>query len=63
MLIAYIISLIARIFMPQHVVLINQKLKGYWLITTENKVAVENGKVRILKFEKCKKVMALKGKL
>ena len=55
MLIAYIISLISRIFMPQSVVLINQKLKGYWLITTENKVAVENGKVRILKFEKCKK--------
>ena len=41
--------------MPQSVVLINQKLKGFWLITTENKVAVENGKVRILKFEKCKK--------
>ena len=41
--------------MPQSVVLINQKLKGYWLITTENRVAVENGKLRILKFEKCKK--------
>jgi hypothetical protein len=41
--------------MPQHVVLINQKLKGYWLITTENRVAIENGKLRILKFDKCKK--------
>ena len=47
--------MIARIFMPQHVVLINQKLKGYWLITSENRVADENGKIRILKFEKCKK--------
>ena len=55
MLIAYIISLISRIFMPQHVVLINQKLQGYWLITTENRVAEENGMLRILKFEKCKK--------
>lgn len=55
MLIGYIISLIARIFMPQHVVLINQKLEGYWLITLENRVAIEHGKLRILKFEKCKK--------
>ena len=55
MLIAYIISLIARIFMPQHVVLINQKLEGYWLITLENRMPIEDGKLRIVKFEKCKK--------
>ena len=55
MLIAFIISSIARIFMPQHVVLINQKLEGYWLITLENRMPVKNGKLRILKYEKCKK--------
>lgn len=55
MLIAYTISLISRIFLPQHVVLVNQKLEGYWLITTENRVAEVNGMLRILKFEKCKK--------
>jgi hypothetical protein len=54
-LIAYTISLISRIFIPQHVVLINQKLQGYWLITIDNKVADENARLRILKFDKCKK--------
>ena len=55
MLIALFVSLISRIIMPQHVVLVNQKLEGYWLITKENRLQIEDGMLRIIKFEKCKK--------
>ena len=55
MIIAFIISLLARIIMPQQVVLINQKLQGFWLVTKDYKVDDENGRLRIIKFEKCKK--------
>ena len=55
MLIAFIISMISRLILPQHVVLINQKLEGYWLLTVDKRIAVDEGKIRILKFDKCKK--------
>ena len=42
MIITYLVSSIIRIFMPQDVVLIKQKLQGTWLITTDNIVAEEN---------------------
>ncbi len=55
MLIALLVSIAARIIMPHDVVLINQKLEGYWLITTDNKLPNDHGLIRIIKFDKCKK--------
>jgi len=55
MLIAYLISLLTRLFLPQHVVLVNQKLGGYWEVTMDNKEIVPDGRVRVLKFDKCRK--------
>ena len=47
--------MISRLILPQHVVLINQKLEGYWLLTVDKRIAVDESKIRILKFDKCKK--------
>ena len=55
MIIAFLISLISRIILPQHVVLINQKLEGYWLLTVDKRIAINQAKVKIIKFDKCKK--------
>ena len=41
--------------MPYNVVLINQKLEGYWLVTEEFKLETKADKIRVIKFDKCKK--------
>jgi hypothetical protein len=41
--------------MPYNVVLINQKLEGYWLVTEEYKLDTKADQIRVIKFDKCKK--------
>lgn len=41
--------------MPYNVVLINQKLEGYWLVTKEYKLETRAEQFRVIKFDKCKK--------
>jgi len=47
--------MLARIFIPQHVVLVNQKLEGYWLVTKDTQYDGLDGFFRISRFNKCKK--------
>ena len=55
MVIYFIISSIAGLFMPKDAVLINQKLEGYWLVVEDNSdLKSENGEIRVLRFNKCK---------
>lgn len=54
MLIYLTVSLIARIFMPHDAVLVNQKLRGYWLVVEDNRITPLNDSLMIVRFTKCK---------
>jgi hypothetical protein len=54
MIIYIIISLLARIFMPHDAVLVNQKLRGYWIIVEDNRAEPMTDSVIVAKFNKCK---------
>ncbi len=54
MLIYLIVSLLARIFMPHDAILVNQKLKGYWIIIEDHRSAPLTDSIIVAKFNKCK---------
>ena len=54
MLIYLTISFVARIFMPHDAVLVNQKLKGFWIVVEDNRVAAMDDSIMVIRFNKCK---------
>lgn len=56
MIIFFLVSSIARIFMPHDAVLINQKLKGYWVIVEDNRTDKTNkDSLTVIRFSNCNK--------
>lgn len=54
MIIFFIVSSMARIFMPHDAVLVNQKLKGYWIIIEDDRSDFSyNDSIMVLHFDGC----------
>lgn len=54
MIIYFIVSAIARIFMPQDAILVNQKLNGYWLVIENYQSGSQlDDSLYVIKFGKC----------
>ena len=54
MLIYLTVSFIARIFMPHDAVLVNQKLKGFWMVVEDNRGEALDDSIMVVRFNKCK---------
>lgn len=54
MLIYLTVSFIARIFMPHDAVLVNQKLKGFWVVVEDNRAVASDDSLMVVRFNKCK---------
>ncbi|MCB0494627.1 MAG: hypothetical protein KDC79_00700 [Cyclobacteriaceae bacterium] len=54
MIIYFMVSAMARIFMPHDAVLVNQKLKGYWVVVEDNRPDRKiTDSLTVIRFSEC----------